>query len=407
MKPRSPVLLKLAELYEKSSAGRRGSGKVDVQPDFEELLQSAGCAEGEARELAERELRALDRRILQLQYDNPRAKTTVLKVRLSPANEEEFFALIARQSPTQQRKEWANLFTEAAGWSVPERYANVWRTFCLQRAEAAQRWQGMKPFDRADLPGGRELLALIPRLLAWEGRHLVRWASSVICRDSKLLERRQKSLEFLLAEATGNAVPTYESLGILPVPSGITFHGPLRLKIGAAWEDFGNRQGPVDLSSVDVERITAWECPARRCLTVENKTPFRSLVMLNSGELLIQTSYPNEATLTLLRHLKVLPTPLEFWHFGDTDPSGYHILADLRERSGIPFRPFHMHYRPSPMGLPLSNRERALVEDLIARMSTERAELEAMLASGTKGDFEQESLRPPTLSSWPFYDGID
>lgn len=407
MKPRSSVLLKLADLYEKSAAGRRGAGKVDVQPDFEELLKSAGCSEGESRELAERELRSLDGRLLQLQYDNPRAKTTVLKVRLSPANEEAFFAHIGRQSPTRQRKDWAALLAEATDWPVPERFADAWRTFCLRRAESAQNWQGMKPFDRADLPAGRELLALIPRLLAWEGRHLVRWASSVICRDSKLLERRQKSLEFLLADATENATPTYESLGILPVPSGVTFHGPLRLKIGTEWEDFSNRLGPVDLSSVDVERITACDCLARRCLTVENKTPFRSLVTHNSGELLIQTSYPNEATLTLLRHLKALPTPPEFWHFGDTDPSGYHILADLRERSGISFRSFHMRYRPSPEGLPLSRRERTLIEDLIPKMSAERSELEAMLASGTKGDFEQESLRPPTHSSWPFYDGID
>jgi hypothetical protein len=95
----------------------------------------------------------------------------------------------------------------------------------------------MKPFDRDDLAGGRELLALLPRLLEWDGRHLVRWASSVICGRSKILERWQKTLELLLAEATANRAPTFESLCILTIPPGVTFHGPLRLRIGIEWRD--------------------------------------------------------------------------------------------------------------------------------------------------------------------------
>jgi DNA topoisomerase VI subunit A len=130
-----------------------------------------------------------------------------------------------------------------------------------------------------------------------------------------------------------NTAPTYESLGILPVPPGVTFHGPLRLRIGTEWRDFRDLHGPTTLSGADVERINACECTARRCLTVENLTPFRSLAALGSGELLVHTSYPNEATLALLRQVQSLPSPPEFWHFGDTDPSGFHILADLRKRT--------------------------------------------------------------------------
>ena len=56
MKLQSKVLLKLAEIYESSAAGRYGEGKLDIQPDYEALLAVAGCAEGERRELAEGEL---------------------------------------------------------------------------------------------------------------------------------------------------------------------------------------------------------------------------------------------------------------------------------------------------------------------------------------------------------------
>jgi hypothetical protein len=103
--------------------------------------------------------------------------------------------------------------------------------------------------------------------------------------------------------------------------------------------------------------------------------------------------------------LKAQPSPPEFWHFGDTDPNGFHILQDLRERSEIHFRAFLMSCRPSPRTFPLSEKERMLTHSLLARMEAERPALEAILAAGAKGNFEQESLKPPTLATWPFYEG--
>lgn len=407
MKVHSPVLLKLAEWYEDSAAGRHGAGKIDIQPVIEELLCAAGCGEGEAREMAERELRAAAvTGVIMLVPIHRREPNTIAKVRLSPANEQAFFDYIGRPSPTVRRAEWVALFREAATWPVPERFANSWARFCASRAETALCWRGMKPFEREEHTGGRELLAFLPRLLAWEGRHLVRWASSLICGHSKFLERRQKTIEALLAEATAGSAPTYESLGILPVPPGVTFHGPLRLRIGSEWRDFRDLHGPATLSGADVERITGCECEARRCLTVENATPFRSLAALRSGELLIHTSYPNEATLGLLAYLKAMPSLPEFWHFGDSDPSGFHILADLRERSGIQFLSFRMSFRSSTNAPFLSDRERVLITELIPRMPAERAQLELILVANNKGDFEQESLKPPIHSTWPFYGSV-
>jgi hypothetical protein len=408
MKKPSPVLLKLAELYGQSAAGRHGAGKLDFQPSIEDLLGAAGCREGEARELAEQDLRAAhELRVITLVPIHRRDPSLFVRLRLAPQSEAAFFAYVGLASPTAKRAEWAALFREAAAWPVPARFSDSWQRFCGARADAASNWREMKPFDRHDLAGGRELLALLPRLLEWEGRHLVRWASSVICGHSKMLERRQKTLELLLAEATANCASTFESLGILPVAPGVTFHGPLRLRIGIEWRDFRDLHGPATLSGADVGRINGCECGAGRCLTVENATPFRSLAALRSGELLIHTSYPNEATLGLLTHLKRLASPPEFWHFGDTDPSGFHILADLRQRSGIPFRSFRMDFRSLTGAQRLKDRERVLIRELLSKMPAERAALEAMFAAGDKGDFEQESLKPPIHASWPFYDCVE
>jgi hypothetical protein len=404
MKLHSRVLLEFAKRFERSTGGRHGRGRVDFQPDFEDVLRTAGCVEGEARDLAERELRAAaDANIVQLEYDRERARTTILKIRLAPAKEQALFAYLGRQSPSDCRERWVMLFREAANWAVPSQYSDSWRHFCTRRGDAACQWRNMKPFKREDLEDGRELLSLLSRLLAWEGRHLVRWASSVLCNDSKVLERRQNTLERLLSEATERAISGYTDLGILAVPPDVTFHGPVRLRIGDNWRDFRGLHGPTTLSGADTERITGLECDASRCLTIENATPFRSLAGLASGELLIHTSYPNAATLTFLTRLAEHGSNIEFWHFGDTDPSGFHILRDLRSRSGLQFRALQMQFRPLPGASLVSRRERELLLDLLPKMPTERPALEAILISGCKGDFEQEHLGPPPLDRWPFY----
>ncbi len=242
---------------------------------------------------------------------------------------------------------------------------------------------------------------LPPRLLGWEGRNLIRWVSSHLSGDSKRLERQQRTLEFLLREATAERVPDFAAHGIEPMPREVRLHGPLRLLIDGCWLDCAVQESAL-LSLADLARVAAVECNAARCLTVENKTVFLDLARKRSGELLVWTSFPTEPTLALLARL---PRTLEFWHFGDTDPQGFHILHDLRRRSGLHFKSLHMRWHPAANGTPLTETETKLLRELIAKESLrdERDDLTAMLRAGNKGAFEQEHLQPPPLGQWPFY----
>jgi hypothetical protein len=229
---------------------------------------------------------------------------------------------------------------------------------------------------------------------------LIRWVSSHLCGDSKRLERRQRTLEPLLREAAAGRIADFAAHGILPMPREVRLHGPLRLCLDGRWIDC-SAQETATLSLADIEHATTIECGAGRCLRVENKTAFLDLARKRSGTLLVWTSFPNAATLTLLARL---PPVLGCWHFGDTDPQGFHILHGLRRRTGLAFRSLHMHWRDAPGPL-LTDSERALLQTLIAdsRMHAEGATLEAMLAAGHKGAFEQEDLQPAPLDAWPFY----
>jgi hypothetical protein len=250
------------------------------------------------------------------------------------------------------------------------------------------------------------MLECTARLLAWEGRRLVRYASYEITGDSKRLEKWQGSLEQLLAEATGGAVCDFESHGLLPMPRVATIHGALRVWKGNRLAlDAAELADAATLSADDVTRASRIETSATRCLILENKAPFLEIAKLRSGVLLVWSSFPSTATVALLRRLHAAHPALEFFHHGDTDPAGYDILRDLRQQTGIPIHSHQMHHADDAASVPLTDSERARLDALLGdpRMVAEHADICGMLKSGRKGDFEQERHREPPLAEWPFF----
>lgn len=186
--------------------------------------------------------------------------------------------------------------------------------------------------------------------------------SAALERDGELSGQLRGKLGRLLDDITGGAIRTLDDVGIIPNPRSVLVHGPIILRLKGESLDLGLLRGSFRLSQTDIERAENIETPSSRCLTIENETTFHELAKLQSGELLICTSYPGSGTLALLRRL---PPNIDCWHFGDSDQAGFEILRVLREKSGRNFQPLHMEAGRIP--------------------------------------FEQESLGRPTRKSWPFY----
>jgi hypothetical protein len=377
VKPPSPILEALANRYTRSIAGRSGETGRDVWLDIEELLRDANSVEGDSRAVAEQQLRDAEQAgILKLEPLHKRDRASLHQVRFSPACEARLFDFLGRSSPTSARAALAQQFAHAAARELPERWRDRWTAWCERMRVAALAGKSVEPLDRQPTKVNEELLALLPRLLGWEGESLVRFASCVLCGDSKTLESlaaRDRDGEFrdklrgklgrIVEEITGGQIRSLDELGIVPNPRFGLIHGPMKLQLEGEWLDLGRLKGAFRLAEEDIRRAESVATSARRCLTVENETSFHELAKLHSGELLVQTSFPGSGTLSLLSRL---PDTMEFWHFGDCDEAGFEILRVLREKSGRDFRPLHMQ----PGRVP----------------------------------FEQESLGRPTRKTWPFYD---
>jgi hypothetical protein len=374
--PVPPILDAIARRYERSTSGRTGVAQRDFRVDIETVLSDLQATEGDARAVAEQHLRdAAAIGLIQLEPLHPRDPQSLHRICLPIGGESPLYKRIGRPSPEQTRHQIAEQFHNAANTRISSQWAEAWSRWCHQKSAEAQTGSLTVPFDRSNPEANRELLELLPRLLSWEGESLVRFASCVLCGNSKRLEelaslerigtqfgQLRGKLGRILAEITSGQIQSLDDLGILPNPRSVLLHGPLQLQFDTATLDLGLFHGPVRVSHQDILRASALTTTASRCLTVENETSFHELAKLQSGELLIHTSFPGAATLSLLQRC---PTHLEFWHFGDSDEAGFEILRVLKEKSGHNIQPFQMQ----PGKIP----------------------------------FEQEALGRPDLPIWPFY----
>ncbi|HRJ72694.1 MAG TPA: DUF2220 family protein [Terrimicrobiaceae bacterium] len=394
----SDILRALAARYERSRAGRTGQSATDLLFDYERLLREAGCDRGDPRICAERDLSdAVERGLLVI--ERHRRTGIPQLVRLSPLHERELFRAVNLTPPSERRQALARLFIEAAHRTVPSRWETSWRTFCEQIAAAAAAGASVAPFTRDQRDETREILALLPQLLDWQTESLRRFASSRLCGDSKRLEVLQSRLAACLDKITGGEIRTLEDLGILENERAVIVHGPLRLQFPGGPLDLGLLSAPARIDRRDLQRAQ-FDTSASRCLTVENLSVLHELARRKSGTLLASSgSEGGFAHSAIIEFLQALPADVSCAHCGDTDPKGFEILENLRQRTQRPIASLGMTFEDSAPGPSLTPAEQKTIrrlQDSPFLTDREKAELLRMESAGHKGIFEQEA-RPLVL----------
>lgn len=403
-KPVTNVLLVVARRFAKTQAGRTGCAKLDMLIDAEELLVEADAAEGRLRPIAITELEVAERAGLLAIERNLRDPELLHRVRVFPHRMDELYRLLGLPTPAERRERLAALFEGVARVAIRSEYAEAWREFCGELAARARSGASVLPFDRSDFDETRTLLALLPRLLEWKSESYLRFASCVLCGNSKSLENWASRIGTALGRITNGAISSLTDVGIVENPRSVMLHGPLQLELNDGWIDLGLLCGVARIAAADLNAARQLESPARRCISVENETMLHELAKLRGSDLMIGTSFLGSGTRRLLQRL---PRTMEFWHFGDSDPAGFAVLADLRERAGRAVKALHMRWRPAATRVPLSKSDRDTAERLLDSewlKPSEKSVLQHQLDADDKGAFEQEVLGPPMLPSFPFYD---
>jgi len=370
---------------------------------WEDLLDATGLRSSFERDHAKAEALALakDGKLIIERHRVRREDTLTLPL----ASEPWLLALFDSTPASELRDEALAVVRQAKAIGHP-RWPESWSRLCDEILAAFSAGKNLAPFSWKEPSDLRQFLAILHNLSArdWPPHTLLRDASTALDLDSKALEQRRLSLEsalsLLFAESS-----SLESLGILRAESKATVQGILTLQFSNGTDHrVQSLEDSFDLSIVDLRRATHATTTARRILSIENKTTFIQAVRVNTDRdtLLILTSYPTTATTRLLT---LLPRDLPHFHFGDTDPSGYAILASLRKISPRPIHPFLMTWQDRENSPPLSEHDRRILPSLLANPQMRNCvpSLQAITLACRKGRFEQESIGAPSLDAWPFW----
>jgi len=405
MKP--PVWL--AELHRQwlAARGRRlSAAKRAFSRPWLDLLEAAGVAKAEDQETALREAFALEKQG-RLKLGRHAYRTYMVERVTLPLESEHWLReLFASNAPQSLRDRSLDILRQYRGRPHPL-YPQLWEAWCGRLLATFAAGRMARPLRWSEPEMLAQIFSIIFKLTekAWPAETPIRSASVALGLDSKALERHRRTWESALSQLFGR--PTaLEALGIAGPASHVWMSGPATLILAHGETiNLGGLQDRYALSAADLAHAVAIRTPAQRLLTVENeKTTFRQLAAANRDRqtLLAATSFPTGAARLLLAKLD---PALPRFHFGDTDAAGWSILMKLRECSPSPIAPFKMHWRAAPESGALTEYDRMLLPKLLSSetMADCRAEIEALLASGQRGDFEQESLGPPASDSWPFY----
>jgi hypothetical protein len=399
----------LKELYRQWMVARGNQIKLRSRAfrrNWDDLLASAGIHSAEDQKVALREAEHEESQG-HIKLHRLRGRNYIIQKIELPLQAESWLLKFFNQREAADSLEASLQELEIAESFGHERFPELWKSWCNALSAAFYSGKNMRPLYWRAPENVRSVMNLIHRLtsIEWREGALIREVSTEIGLGSKGLERQRRLVEACLGQMFGRPMPL-QSLGMILTDSRSDLAGILTLHYtNGETQVFDKLRAIFSLSLHDLERAEHATTPALRLLTVENsKTTLRRLAStnMNDSTLLAACSFPTKA---LLRLLELLPQDFPVFHFGDTDPAGFHILSKLREKSGRLVHPFLMKRRSSAEKYPLSEYDRSLLPRLLSDplLADAIVDLESMMETKCKGDFEQESLGLPDLDGWPFY----
>ena len=117
--------------------------------------------------------------------------------------------------------------------------------------------------------------------------------------------------------------------------------GEGRLRFGKQAIDLAEYGHELALSDEMIEQMEIERIPAKMLFTVENLTSFIQFTQPHSIVVYLG-GFHNLVKRNLITKIFHSTQGMECFHYGDIDAGGFYILNHLREKTGIPFRPYMM-----------------------------------------------------------------
>ena len=244
------------------------------------------------------------------------------------------------------------------------------------------------------------ILKILEAILGLGRESYIRNFSTAMFKDSKRFQREFKlTVESILFDYTDEVVEKdkiLEYYNLCENPTYVYIKGDIVIKFEDSVIYVREINGGIALSNSALEKIKEIKVIAEAVITVENLTTYHDEDEKDSVYIYLG-GYHNKSKQVVLKKIYDENKHCEYLHEGDIDVYGFLILENLKEKTGIPFRPLNMgvdtlkRFFDAKIYKELTASDINMIEKKKEKLGEYKKVLEFMLLHNCK--VEQESIR--------------
>ena len=214
--------------------------------------------------------------------------------------------------------------------------------FCSIQKEKIKQNKKVDFFDGDILEYG-QLLKAVSMIFDVRDETFIRDFSIKVFGDSKVFESIKGKVKRLLFQYGDfpEEETVLEDLNIIRNPGHVYFKGSAEIEVHGQRIDLSQLGGDIALSSALLPETKSINVTGRKVITIENLTTFNAFNESNTFSIYLG-GYHNSHRRNFIKKIYHDNPDTEYLHFGDIDAGGFYIFLHLKEKTGVPFMPYHM-----------------------------------------------------------------
>lgn len=172
----------------------------------------------------------------------------------------------------------------------------------------------------------------------------IRNFSEMVFRDSKRLQNILNPITRILSDygdGVGQKETVLAQYNLISNPGYVYIKGDWQIQCQGRCISTELFRGGIAISSDALDEIERITVSGGIIISVENLTTYHD-TKESQGAIIYLGGFMNTVRMNLLKKLYACEPNADYFHKGDLDPYGFLILEDLKDKTGIPFKPLDM-----------------------------------------------------------------
>ena len=172
----------------------------------------------------------------------------------------------------------------------------------------------------------------------------IRNFSEMVFRDSKRLQNILNPIIRILldyGDCVGQKETVLAQYNLISNPGYVYIKGDWQIQCQGQCISTEMFRGGIAISSDALDEIERITVSGGIIISVENLTTYHD-TKESQGAIIYLGGFMNTVRMNLLKKLYACESNADYFHKGDLDPYGFLILEDLKDKTGIPFKPLDM-----------------------------------------------------------------